>query len=328
MLEVLLEQARRVQASDLHLCAGEVPLVRVQGCLQSLSEERLAAKVLEEVLTLLPQEQLVELKQLGEVDWAWSCCQGRRYRMNVYRQQGKCAVAIRLLAEQIPSCEELGLPTGLCQMAALDKGLVIVAGPTGSGKSTTLAALVQRINETRAVHVISLEDPIEYHFTNKLAMIHQRQVGRDTEDFASGLRSALRQDPDVIMVGEMRDGEAMSIALTAAETGHLVLATLHTGDVVSSINRIIDALPDRQQQVRSQLAECLQGVVCQRLLPRRDGKGRVAAFELLQATDAVRALIREGNSYQLPSFIQTGSRIGMVTMESSIAKLRKCGLID
>lgn len=327
----LLTQARAQGASDVHLVAGKLPLVRLHGTLQvvdnwqegCLMQGQLTAFLRE----LLNEQLLAQLKRYGEVDAAFNDAEGKRCRLNAYQQSGSYAVAVRLLAERIPACEELGLPASVQQLTQLERGLVLVTGPTGSGKSTTLAALVQKINSTCALHVLTLEDPVEYLYPPGCALINQREVGRDTADFASGLRSALRQDPDVILVGELRDAESIAIALTAAETGHLVLATLHTQDAVSSVTRILELLPERQQQVRVQLAECLQAVVCQRLLPRADGHGRAAAFEVLIATPALRSLIREGRMHQLFSYIQTGRQYGMVTMADYVADLRRRGVI-
>ena len=250
-----------------------------------------------------------------------------RYRLNIYRQRDQYAMAVRLLNNVVPECEALGMPPALQAVTELSQGLVLIVGPTGSGKTTTLAALVQRINATRAVHIVTLEDPIEYEYPAGQSLIHQREIGRDTTSFARGLRAALREDPDVILVGELRDSETMAIALTAAETGHLVLATLHTQDVTTSVNRIVDGLQQNQQLVRSQLAESLAVVASQRLLARADGQGRVAAYEVLVATDAVRHLIREGQVHQLQSYLQTGARNGMVTMEESVKSLRRTGII-
>ena len=328
MLFDLLKQARKMQASDVHLAAGLVPQVRVQGKLQSLllsptSQDMLAG----ELRALLQEQQWQELLRTGEVDIAFSDAVGERYRLNAYRQGAQYALAIRLLASVIPDCQALGLPESVVRLADLRQGLVLVAGPTGSGKTTTLAALVQRINNERPVHIITLEDPVEYLYPQGKALISQREIGRDTESFASGLRSALRQDPDIILVGELRDAESMAMALSAAETGHLVLATLHTQDAAGSVNRILDVLSERQAQARSQLAECLQAVVCQRLLPRSDAEGRVAAFEVLVATEALRNIIREGRTHQLESYIQTGKRFGMQTLAESVASLRRQGII-
>lgn len=328
MLFDLLQQARKMQASDVHLAAGLVPQVRVQGKLQSLllsptPQDMLAG----ELRGLLQEQQWQELLHTGEVDMAFSDAAGERYRLNAYRQGAQYALAIRLLASVIPDCQALGLPESVVRLAALKQGLVLVAGPTGSGKTTTLAALVQRINNERPVHIITLEDPVEYLYPQGKALISQREIGRDTESFASGLRSALRQDPDIILVGELRDAESMAMALSAAETGHLVLATLHTQDAAGSVNRILDVLSERQAQARSQLAECLQAVVCQRLLSRSDAEGRVAAFEVLVATEALRNIIREGRTHQLESYIQTGKRFGMQTLAESVASLRRQGII-
>lgn len=324
----LIAVARARGASDVHLAAGRLPVMRLHGQLQAMAETPITAVQLEQSLReVLSERLLAELQRRGEVDAALSEAQGGRLRLNAYRQSGSYAVAVRLLADRIPGCEELGLPAAVQQLAALERGLVLVTGSTGSGKSTTLAALVQKINSTRSVHVLTLEDTIEYVYPAGKALISQREVGRDTESFASGLRSALRQDPDVILVGELRDAEAIAIALTAAETGHLVLATLHTQDAVSSVTRLVELLPERQQQVRTQLAECLQAVVCQRLLPRADGHGRAAAFEVLIATPALRNLIREAKTHQLVSYMQTGKQYGMVLMEAYISSLRQKGVI-
>ena len=259
----LIAQARQMGASDLHLTIGAPPVVRLLGELKPLKTAPVNAKQLQNFIALLSSEQKQQLEQRGELDCAWSWGE-ERYRLNIFRQRECYALACRLLNSSIPTCKELGLPSSIGKLSELQQGLVLFVGPTGSGKTTSLSALVQRINLTKALHIITL--------------VHQREVGRDTQSFASGLRAALREDPDVILVGELRDAESMGIALTAAETGHLVLATMHTQDVTSSINRILDSLPHNPQQVRSQLAECLQAVISQRLLPRADGKGRVAAF--------------------------------------------------
>lgn len=324
MLFDLLKQARALGASDVHLAAGLVPQLRVQGELQKLDMPPISQDMLAgELRALLQEEQWQRFLQAGEVDIAFSDASGERYRLNAYRQGAQYALAIRLLQSVIPSCAALGLPQSVEKLAELTQGLVLVAGPTGSGKTTTLVALVQRINSERAVHIITLEDPVEYIYPQGKALISQREIGRDTESFASGLRSALRQDPDIILVGELRDAESIAMALSAAETGHLVLATLHTQDAAGSVNRILDVLSERQAQARSQLAECLRAVVCQRLLPRIDTEGRVAAFEVLVATEALRNIIREGRTHQLESYIQTGKRFGMQTMAESVVALRK-----
>ena len=322
----LIQESRRLGASDLHMTVGGAPMVRLDGYLQQLVPTPVTAAQLAEFVALLPDYTRQLLERRGEVDCA--CRWGsERYRLNIYRQRDQYAMAVRLLNNVVPECEALGMPPALQAVTELSQGLVLIVGPTGSGKTTTLAALVQRINATRAVHIVTLEDPIEYEYPAGQSLIHQREIGRDTTSFARGLRAALREDPDVILVGELRDSETMAIALTAAETGHLVLATLHTQDVTSSVNRIVDGLQQNQQLVRSQLAESLAVVASQRLLARADGQGRVAAYEVLVATDAVRHLIREGQVHQLQSYLQTGARNGMVTMEESVKSLRRTGII-
>ena len=322
----LIQESRRLGASDLHMTVGGAPMVRLDGYLQQLVPTPVTAAQLAEFVALLPDYTRQLLERRGEVDCAWRWG-SERYRLNIYRQREQYAMAVRLLSNVVPECEALGMPPALQAVTELSQGLVLIVGPTGSGKTTTLAALVQRINATRAVHIVTLEDPIEYEYPAGQSLIHQREIGRDTTSFARGLRAALREDPDVILVGELRDSETMAIALTAAETGHLVLATLHTQDVTSSVNRIVDGLQQNQQLVRSQLAESLAVVASQRLLARADGQGRVAAYEVLVATDAVRHLIREGQVHQLQSYLQTGARNGMVTMEESVKSLRRTGII-
>lgn len=322
----LIQESRRLGASDLHVTVGGAPMVRLDGYLQQLVPTPVTAAQLAEFVALLPDYTRQLLERRGEVDCAWRWG-NERYRLNIYRQREQYAMAVRLLNNVVPECEALGMPPALQAVTELSQGLVLIVGPTGSGKTTTLAALVQRINATRAVHIVTLEDPIEYEYPAGQSLIHQREIGRDTTSFARGLRAALREDPDVILVGELRDSETMAIALTAAETGHLVLATLHTQDVTSSVNRIVDGLQQNQQLVRSQLAESLAVVASQRLLARADGQGRVAAYEVLVATDAVRHLIREGQVHQLQSYLQTGARNGMVTMEESVKSLRRTGII-
>ncbi len=321
MLEQFLLKARELQASDLHLTVGAAPAVRVQGNLQRLALQAFTQEEAAACIAMLPAGVKQQLERTGEADCAVHE-NGAHCRIKIFRQSSGYALAVRLLNNKAPSCDALGLPLAVQKLAQLEQGLVLVTGATGSGKSTTLAALVEKINLTRAVHIVTLEDPVEYVYQPARALIHQREVGRDTHSFASGLRSALREDPDIILVGELRDAETISIALTAAETGHLVLATLHTRDAVSSVNRILDVLPEKQQ-ARSQLAECLQAVVCQRLVARADGNGRAAAFEILLATEALRNLIREGRTHQLQTFLQTGSRYGMVTMSDYLEKLRR-----
>ncbi len=322
MLEKFLKLAREKDASDLHLSTGEVPTIRVNGFIDKLNFPKLESsaleKILQEILNLAQQEVL---GNLGEIDFAFSGAEGERYRAHAFRQSGEYALAIRLLHNKIPTCEEINLPQTICDFANLKQGLVLVTGGTGSGKSTTLAALVNKINCERSVHIITLEDPIEYRYLPNKSIIRQREIGSDTQSFASGLRSALREDPDVILVGELRDKETMATALTAAETGHLVLATLHTKDAVATINRILDSFPENAQQIRTQLAEVLQGIICQELVLNAQGNGRVAVFESLVATSALRSLIREGKTYQIKSYLETGTQYGMISREAYLKKL-------
>lgn len=325
----LLEQAGEMGASDVHLTVGSKPMIRFQGKLLPLADNIVTAAYMESFAAAVLTKRLnTEFKRIGEVDFAYSLNDAIRCRMNFFRQCGNIAAAIRLISVQIPTCEELGLPQTVRDFTALKNGLVLITGPTGSGKSTTLAALINKLNEEQSMHILTLEDPVEYKHAAKKSIINQREVGSDTKSFAAGLRSALREDPDVIMVGELRDKETMSTALKAAETGHLVFATLHTGDAVTTVSRIIDFFPENQQQIKSQLAACLQGIACQELLPDASGNGRVAAFEIMTMTPALRNLIREGKVHQLESFIQTGTQYGMITKADHIRKLQQEGKIQ
>ena len=326
MIFQLLEQARSFNASDLHLSAGSVPKVRINGVLSSLGEQVLSAADMEGLASeILKVEDFTILHNNGQVDCGIGQSSDKRFRVNVFRQQGSIAMAVRIIQSSPPSCTELGLPQSVIGFAGLKQGLILIGGPTGSGKSTTLASLINKINQEQQMHIITLEDPIEYIYSGGKCLVNQREVGRDTISFAGGLRAALREDPDVIMVGELRDAETMATALTAAETGHLVLATIHINDAVNCVNRILDMLPERQ--VKAQLADCLQGIVCQRLVVRSDGQGRIGAFEVLVATDALRSLIRDGKTYQIGSYLQTGAKYGMVTMSAYLEQLRRKGLI-
>lgn len=325
----LLEQAREMGASDVHLTVGSKPMMRFQGKLLPLADNIVTASDMESFTAAVLTKRLsAEFERIGEVDFAYSLNDAIRCRMNLFRQCGNIAAAIRLIAAQIPTCEELGLPQTVCDFTALKNGLVLITGSTGSGKSTTLAALINKLNEEQSMHILTLEDPVEYKHAAKRSIINQREVGSDTKSFSAGLRSALREDPDVIMVGELRDKDTMSTALKAAETGHLVFATLHTGDAVTTVSRIIDFFPENQQQIKSQLAACLQGIACQELLPDASGNGRVAAFEIMTMTPALRNLIREGKVHQLESFIQTGTQYGMITKADYIRKLQQEGKVQ
>ena len=323
-IDDLLLQMVALDASDLHVSAGSPPVVRVRGHLERL--EGAAALAPEETLDLLYRilstEQQKHLELDRQIDFAHAIPHVARFRVNCYYQREALSAAFRLIPTEIKSLEELGLPASLHVLAEKPRGLVLVTGPTGSGKSTTLASVVDEINRSRNAHILTIEDPIEFLHRNKHCLVNQREIGVDAVSFADGLRGALRQDPDVILVGEMRDLETIAIALTAAETGHLVFATLHTQSAPSTIDRVIDVFPaEQQQQVRTQLASTLEGVVTQDLLPTADGAGRVAAVEILLPDDAVRNLIRQGKVEQVYSVMQTSSGKGMQTMEQSLAEL-------
>ena len=327
MIDVLLELARAKGASDLHIQAGTKTRFRINGELLEQSEVPICnKKIIEWVRDATTETEQEILKAQGELDFAYAINKDR-YRVNIFKEKHGYSIAVRIIASNLPSCESLNLPASVRKLAQLEKGLVLVTGPTGSGKSSTLAALINEINNTRRVHVLTLEDPIEYIHENNLALMNQREVGRDTESFLSGLKSALREDPDVILLGELRDAQTIMTALTGAETGHVVFATLHTSDTVGTISRILDACSDRAAEVRAQLADSLAAVVSQKLLKKKGG-GRVAAFEVLLTSDALKNLIREGRNHQLTSYLETGSKAGMITMKASINKLMEEGLID
>ncbi|MDP3058374.1 MAG: type IV pilus twitching motility protein PilT [bacterium] len=327
----LLRTASESRASDLHLTVGLPPMMRIDGELARMSDiPILNTQNTDELLRQITTErQYDDFVKVGAVDFSHSIEGFGRYRVNAYRQRNATAIALRLIPSGIPSVEKLGLPSIISDLARKASGLILVTGVTGSGKSTTLAAMIGQINEEESLHILTLEDPIEFLHRHKKSMVNQREIGTDVPSFASGLRSALREDPDVILVGEMRDYDTTQIAVSAAETGHLVLATLHTPSAAQTIDRIIDIFPSHQQaQIRIQLASSLQGVIAQQLLPRIDMLGRIAAFEVMIATPAVRNLIREVKTHQLPSVIQTGMKWGMITMESSLKNLLQKGLIS
>lgn len=321
--EEFILYARESNASDIHLTVGAPTVFRINGDLVRFSEmsEQVVNRT---ILALLTAEQEKKLTEGADIDFTFQLTNGARQRVNVYRQSGKLAASIRLLNETIPDINALGLPPVISDLAKKKRGLILVTGPTGSGKTTTLSSIIDYINRNRACHIITVEDPIEYKYEPQIATIHQRELERDVPDFSYALRSALREDPDVIMVGEMRDYETISLALTAAETGHLVLATLHTTGAGQTINRIIDACPPNiQEQTRTQLATILEAVISQTLIPTKDGKTRTAALEVLIGTDAVKNLIRSNKVHQLGSAIQQGTRQGMCALNDSIAALVK-----
>lgn len=326
--QILLEVIEK-DASDLHITVGVPPTIRLHGQLIHLDYPKLMPQDTKEMIYgILTQEQREKLERNLEFDFSYSLPGKGRFRTNIYFQRGSLSAAFRLIPVRIPTLQDLNLPFVLEEFTRKPRGLVLVTGPTGAGKSTTLAALINIINETRMVHIITIEDPIEYLHPHKKSIVNQREVGADTKTFATALKYILRQDPDVILIGEMRDLETISAALTAAETGHLVFATLHTQDAPQTIDRIIDVFPPyQQQQVRIQLAGTLQGVISQQLLVRRDGQGRVPAVEVLVPTAGVRNMIREGKTHQIYTAMQTGQKYGMQTMDMALAELVRRGKI-
>ncbi|HHV39451.1 MAG TPA: type IV pilus twitching motility protein PilT [Tepidimicrobium sp.] len=319
----LIEYAIANGASDIHITVGVPPILRKDGRLITFRDRVLApADTRRLVEQVLDGEQLSRLKNKGEVDTSFSSPGLGRLRINAYNQRGSYAMAMRIIPLTVPTMEELGIPPIVKDLSRLPRGLILVTGPTGSGKTTTLASMVRLINKERKCHILTLEDPIEYLHKHDRSMVNQREVGTDTRSFADALKAALRQDPDVILVGEMRDLETISIVLTAAETGHLILSTLHTIGAAKTIDRIIDAFPPhQQQQVRVQLSSVIQAIISQQLLPKVDGKGRVAAFEVMVANPAIRNLIREEKLHQIDTVIQTGGQFGMQTMDKSLLDL-------
>ncbi|NLI11368.1 type IV pilus twitching motility protein PilT [Pelotomaculum propionicicum] len=331
-------QAAALGASDVHITVGKPPVYRLHGLLYPLDAPELNGKLDllggEEIKPLTPQDteeiarqimnqsQLERFKEKGELDFSYAVPGTTRVRVNVFKQRNSTALVMRLLSTRIPTFQELGLPEVLAYLSRRPNGLVLVTGPTGSGKSTTLAAMIDLVNRERRMHILTLEDPIEYLHKHNRSIINQREIGQDTKSFAASLRAALREDPDVILVGEMRDLETISIAITAAETGHLVLATLHTSSAAETIDRVIDVFPpSQQQQIRIQLANTIEGIVSQQLIPRSDKPGRVVSLEILVANPAIRNLIREGKTFQIPSQLQTGVRQGMQTLDMSLRNL-------
>lgn len=324
ILEQALEEAMKRGASDVHFSVGRPIMIRVDGALIPMNEEVLVpATVTDYMMPLLSETQKHDLEKKGEIDFAYSLQGVGRFRLNVFRQRGTYAAALRLLPFKIPTPEDLNLPSAIVEMTNKKRGLVLVTGPTGSGKSTTLASLINVINQRFAGHIITLEDPIEYLHKSSCAIVNQREIGLDTMGYAPALRAALRQDPDIILLGEMRDLDTIATAVTAAETGHLVFSTLHTIGAASTIDRVVDVFPPHQQeQIRIQLATVLECVVSQQLLPTDDIEGgRCGAFEVMIANPAIRNLIREGKTFQIPSMMQTNRKAGMITMDDALYEL-------
>lgn len=329
-LNQLLSYSIDSGASDLHLSVGSVPMVRINGAMKPLNLDVLHQDDIEKMLPeVMDKDQMAIFREQKEIDFSAKLEGKGRFRVNFFNQINGLAAVFRTIPDTIKSCDELGIPPFMQDLAMIDRGLVLLTGPTGSGKSTTLAAMVDHINRNKACHIITIEDPVEYYHHTKESLINQRELGASTHSFSNALRAALREDPDVILVGEMRDLETISLALTAAETGHLVLSTLHTSSAVKSIDRIIDIYPSGQKdQIRSMLSESLEAVISQKLLPTKDGKGRVPACEVMISSTAIRNLIREDRVFQITSVIQSGGVEGMQTLDQDLQRLVTQGKIE
>lgn len=325
LLDILMNSVK-ARASDIHLVVDRPPMVRVNGRIRPLPDYPVltADDTKSLIYSMLYQDQIARFEERLELDFSYFIPEVSRFRVNVLSQKNSIEAALRLIPSKIPSASEIKLSDAIISFTKLPRGLILVTGPTGTGKTTTLASLLNIINMERSEHILTIEEPIEYVYEHKRCIVRQREVGQNTHSFTEALKHALRQDPDVILVGEMRDLETISLALTAAETGHLVFSTLHTQDAPQTIDRIIDVFPPHQQlQIRAQLAATLKGVICQQLIPRADGRGRVAARELMIVTPAISNLIREGKVHQIYSSIETGAKYGMHTLEASLAELVK-----
>jgi twitching motility protein PilT len=327
---LLLKMATEKRASDLHLVVGAYPILRIDGKLTSVGSDPITSDdMMEAFITISSEDQHKLFSQRLELDFAYALPDGTRFRVNACRQQGGTSLVCRVVRSTIPTIEEIGVPMICKDLIVKPNGLIVLAGPTGCGKSTTMAAMIEYLNQTQRLRVITIEDPIEYSYTNKMCVISQRQVGLDTLSFAVALKHALRQDPDVILVGEMRDLDTASMVLMAAETGHLVLSTGHASSAPLAIERIVDLFPTSHQALaQTRLAAVLQGVLCQSLLPRADGHGRVPAVEVMLANAAVRNLVRDGKTHQLPNVIKTSQQIGMCTMDDALVRLYNSGQVD
>ncbi len=325
LLRILVEK----NGSDLHLCVGVPPILRVDGKLQPTNYDKATAQLCQRlVYDILSDEQIQRFESSMELDFSYQMQKIARFRVNVFRDRGSVAAAFRLIATRIPTIKDLKLPGILEDLTRIPRGLILVTGPTGSGKSTTLAAMINQINTERSCHIVTVEDPIEYLHQHRFSVINQRELGQDTKSFTNALRAVLREDPDVILVGEMRDTETIHLAITAAETGHLVMATLHTNSAAQTIDRMVDVFPPGQQeQVRVQLSNSLQAVVCQQLLPKAGQPGRVPVNEIMIVTPAIRNLVREAKAHQITSMIQTSGAMGMITMDQCLRDLYQKGLI-
>ena len=330
LVDDILRRGNELGASDVHLTVGLPPKMRVNGNLITSEFPVLKpADTLDVLIHVMNEHQRAIFEERGEFDMSYSIAGLGRYRVNAFKQRGAIALAFRVVGTNVPSPEVLGVPESVIDLYQRKRGLILVTGPTGSGKSTTLAAIIDKINSCRDAHIITLEDPIEYLHPHKLSMVNQREIGIDSNSYANALRAALREDPDVILVGEMRDFETISVAITAAETGHLVMSTLHTNSAASTVDRVIDVFPPhQQQQIRIQFANVLEAIISQQLIPTLDGAGRVAAFEVLHANHAIRNLIREAKSHQLDSVMQTNRKMGMMVMDEALGQLYMNGKID
>ncbi len=328
-MDELILLGRKMGCSDIHLTAGQPTAMRINGQLQFIGRDFSFDEAETMIKGIMSEERKKSIENAEDVDFALTSSDGSRQRVNVFRQRGGLAAVIRLINDTIPTLDELGLPPVLRTLADQPRGLILVTGPAGAGKSTTLAAMIEYINMTRAAHILTIEDPVEYVYEMKKSVIHQREVGRDVKSFSAALRSALREDPDIILVGEMRDYETISAAVTAAETGHLVMSTMHTTGAAQTIDRITDSCPaEGQNQIRTQLASILKGVVTQTLIPTLDLSGRAAATEILMGTDAALNLIRENKCYQLGSVMQSGAASGMHTLNGDLYRLVREGVIS